>query len=65
MPTPPAEKLPEHTQSSSPPQNANAAAPQPARTCLFCGAVTFGVHCKVICPNCGYREDCSDLFRAE
>ena len=30
--------------------------------CLLCGGPMFGVHCKVICPNCGYREDCSDLF---
>jgi hypothetical protein len=21
-----------------------------------------GVHCKQICPNCGCKEDCSDLF---
>lgn len=32
--------------------------------CFFCGTPTYGVHCKVNCPNCGYREDCSDLFRA-
>ncbi len=65
MPTPHADQLPENTGPVSPPQNAAAAAPESARTCLFCGAVTYGVHCKVICPNCGYREDCSDLFRAE
>jgi hypothetical protein len=22
----------------------------------------LGVHCKLICSNCGYREDCSDIF---
>lgn len=33
-----------------------------ANRCLICGAETYGVHCKVLCPNCGYREDCSDLF---
>lgn len=32
------------------------------RICLLCGAAMYGVHCKLICPNCGYREDCSDLF---
>ena len=30
--------------------------------CLFCGAPMYGVHCKLVCPNCGYREDCSDIF---
>lgn len=34
-------------------------------TCLICGTPVFGLHCKVVCPNCGYREDCSDLFRVE
>jgi len=31
--------------------------------CPICGSELGGVHCKLICPNCGYREDCSDLFR--
>lgn len=30
--------------------------------CILCGEAMYGVHCKRICPNCGYREDCSDLF---
>lgn len=30
--------------------------------CPICGALMIGVHCKLICENCGYREDCSDLF---
>lgn len=33
-------------------------------TCTLCGCPMYGVHCKMNCPNCGYREDCSDLFRA-
>lgn len=28
--------------------------------CEFCGTEMFGLHCKLICPNCGYRRDCSD-----
>ena len=28
--------------------------------CEVCGMEMFGLHCKVICPNCGYRRDCSD-----
>ncbi len=28
--------------------------------CELCGTEMFGLHCKLICPNCGYRRDCSD-----
>lgn len=34
----------------------------PDNRCVLCGAEMYGVHCKRICPNCGYREDCTDLF---
>lgn len=30
--------------------------------CPICGSMMVGLHCKLICENCGYREDCSDLF---
>ena len=30
--------------------------------CPICDGPMFGVHCKLICKNCGYKEDCSDLF---
>lgn len=33
-------------------------------TCPLCGMVMMNLHCKLSCPGCGYREDCSDLFRA-
>ena len=36
-------------------ENANA-------NCVICGAEMYGAQCKLICPNCGYSEDCSDLF---
>ena len=32
--------------------------------CPVCGAAMEGYHCKLTCRNCGYQEDCSDLFRA-
>jgi hypothetical protein len=36
-------------------------APEPSgEDCEACGAEMFGVHCKLVCPNCGYRRDCSD-----
>jgi hypothetical protein len=28
--------------------------------CELCGMEMFGLHCKLVCPNCGYRRDCSD-----
>ena len=28
--------------------------------CELCGGDMFGLHCKLVCPNCGYRRDCSD-----
>ena len=31
-----------------------------AEECEVCGAEMFGLHCKLVCPNCGYRRDCSD-----
>ena len=29
--------------------------------CDRCGFEMFETNCKVICPNCGSRYDCSDL----
>ncbi len=28
--------------------------------CELCGMRMYGLHCKLVCPNCGYRRDCSD-----
>ena len=34
---------------------------QPAgEDCEICGTEMYGLHCKLVCPNCGYRRDCSD-----
>lgn len=30
-------------------------------TCDLCGSEMYEKNCKVICPNCGNRFDCSDL----
>ena len=32
-----------------------------AYVCDRCGSDMFELNCKVICPNCGSRFDCSDL----
>ena len=28
--------------------------------CEACGTGMYGLHCKLVCPNCGYKRDCSD-----
>jgi hypothetical protein len=34
---------------------------QPAgEDCEVCGTEMYGLHCKLICPTCGYHRDCSD-----
>ncbi len=34
---------------------------QPEFICDRCGAEMISRTCKVVCPNCGNRFDCSDL----
>lgn len=28
--------------------------------CDLCGVEMFDHNCKIVCPNCGYKRDCSD-----
>lgn len=28
--------------------------------CWVCGTTMREIHCKLICPHCGYTRDCSD-----
>ena len=42
-------------------QDARPKAWEPVREeCELCGSEMFALHCKLICPNCGYKRDCSD-----
>ncbi len=42
-------------------RDARSEAPEPVQEeCELCGSEMFGLHCKLICSNCGYRRDCSD-----
>jgi rubrerythrin len=50
------------------PAPAPAAAPSPFKlreiprehVCECCGTVMYDHNCKIVCPNCGYKRDCSD-----
>ncbi|MBN1488983.1 MAG: hypothetical protein JXA69_03620 [Phycisphaerae bacterium] len=39
--------------------------PADSEACPICGHGTEAVQCRLICRNCGYTEDCSDLFPAD
>ncbi|HET7229339.1 MAG TPA: hypothetical protein VFJ16_05020 [Longimicrobium sp.] len=28
--------------------------------CEMCGTMMYDHNCKIVCPNCGYKRDCSD-----
>lgn len=39
---------------------AAAATPSSAPLCDLCGSPMHEIHCKLVCPTCGYKRDCSD-----
>lgn len=51
------------TPSPNTPKPASAPTPQPSpdAKCDVCAGPTYELHCKIICRNCGYMRDCSDL----
>ncbi|MEK6926387.1 MAG: hypothetical protein AABW50_03860 [Nanoarchaeota archaeon] len=34
--------------------------PNKKETGIICGTETEEIKCKIICPNCGSKRDCSD-----
>lgn len=44
----------------APSQDVRAAEVPTRHVCDLCGAEMFDHNCKIICPNCGYKRDCSD-----
>ncbi len=52
--------VPEPTGAAPAERDPSVSAP-PAYLCDRCGFEMFDLHCKVVCPNCGARWDCSDL----
>lgn len=55
---PPAARRGRRTRRDAP---ANAASVG-SQDCPRCAGRLRGAHCKLVCDNCGYREDCTDLF---
>lgn len=31
-----------------------------AHDCDLCGTRMYEHNCKIVCPNCGYKRDCTD-----
>ena len=54
------ETRPPHVPERTPPAGADAG--EQHLECPICHTELYGRHCKLICPNCGYCEDCSDMF---
>ena len=68
-PAPPSSAAAESSPSTPrtpPSRSAPAASPfTPRQTptrheCELCGTVMYDHNCKIVCPNCGYKRDCSD-----
>ncbi len=34
--------------------------PPKVHVCDLCGAAMYEHNCKIVCPNCGYKRDCTD-----
>ena len=51
--------------ASDPPQPSSPAPLQrreipSVHVCELCGTTMYDHNCKIVCPNCGYKRDCSD-----
>ena len=66
-----AHRAPPPEPAAAPPPSAEA--PQPSypaplrrreipsvHVCELCGTTMYDHNCKIVCPNCGYKRDCSD-----
>lgn len=67
-----AHRAPPPGPAAAPPPHAEAPGPPPpappyrrreipsVHLCELCGATMYDHNCKIVCPNCGYKRDCSD-----
>jgi len=49
-----------HRQAPPPPAPPRKEEVPTHHSCDVCGVVMYDHNCKVVCPNCGYKRDCSD-----
>lgn len=63
-----------HARPAPPPDSAPPSRPPPVpdarpfvkreipsvHECELCGTTMYDHNCKIVCPNCGYKRDCSD-----
>jgi hypothetical protein len=66
----PADVGPELASAGRPSENASSDLPASSpfvfrevpsvHECEICGTVMYDHNCKIVCPNCGYKRDCSD-----
>lgn len=72
-PPPESSSAPSAASPEASPEPTREPAPEPVRTriyerreiptvheCELCGTVMYDHNCKIVCPNCGYKRDCSD-----
>jgi ribosomal protein L32 len=57
--SPSSDRAPEPRTASIEPQFRKREIPS-VHVCEMCGTVMYDHHCKIVCPNCGYKRDCSD-----
>lgn len=60
-PTPDGQKPPEPGSEPAPERPVEPIR-RPPGGCPICGSAMAARQCKLTCPNCGYTEDCGDLF---
>ncbi len=61
MPGTPSNRILERMGEGQPQQHEIRETLEPSgESCEICGSEMYGLHCKLVCPNCGYRRDCSD-----
>jgi ribosomal protein S27AE len=59
-PAPPPEPAPPHDPAPPPQPPFRPRVVPKEHVCEICGTLMYDHNCKIVCPNCGYKRDCSD-----
>jgi rubrerythrin len=51
---------PEAARAADPPAPLKRREIPSVHECELCGTTMYDHNCKIVCPNCGYKRDCSD-----